>query len=59
MKKISGGLTRHLKYLEEVQRRKNHGANGEIGISEPRVHRKTIIATSNGYRIAEHIQGKS
>ena len=59
MKKFSGGLTRHLRCLEEVRRRKDRGANDKNGISEPRDHRKTIVATSNDYRITKYIQNKS
>ena len=59
MKQFSEGLTRHFRCLGEVRRRKDQEANDKNGISEPRDHRKTIIATSNGYKITEYIQDKS
>ena len=59
MIKFSGGLTRHLRCLEEVRRRKDDGANDKNSISEPKDHRKTIVATSNGCRITVYIQDKS
>ena len=59
MQKISGGLAGHLRCVEGVRRRKDHGENDQNGIPEPRERTQTIVVPSNGCRITGYIHDKS